>query len=220
MKPLLKVMLVLASVFATTFVVGRLLGILTVDNVRFWLEQINEIDKIYVAGTVILLLFADLVIAVPTLTITLLSGFFLSFPLGAIAAFTGVTSAAFTGYALSWRWGEKGINLLVRDETQRSDLVDAFHRNGPVMIVLSRAAPMVPEVTACMAGATRMSIWRYSLFFTISTLPYILIAAYAGSISSLENPRPAIYASLALYAVLWIGWFLFRRWSSVRIASG
>lgn len=211
MRPLIKVMLILACLFALTFVAGRMLGILTVDNVRMWLEQVNEVQKSYVAGVVILLLFADLFVAVPTLTVTLLAGYFLGFPLGAAAALVGVSSAAFTGYAISWRWGLKGINLLVRNDDHKADLKSAFHRNGPVMILLSRAAPIVPEVTACMAGATQMPIWRYSLFFALGTVPYVLIASYAGSISSVENPMPGIYAALVLYAVLWTGWYIFRR---------
>lgn len=79
------------------------------------------------------------------------------------------------------------------------------------MIMLSRAVPIVPEVTACMAGVTRMPIARYFLFFFLSTVPYVVIAAYAGSISSIESPQPAIFAALFLYAVLWVGWFIFRR---------
>ncbi len=52
---------------------------------------------------------------------------------------------------------------------------------------------------------------RYFLFFALSTLSYVVVAAFAGSISSVESPQPAIYATFFLYAVLWIGWFLFRR---------
>ena len=211
MRPLLKVMLVLVCIFGSTFIIGRLLGVLTVENVRTWLAWANEIEPAYVIATVIVLLFADLFVAVPTLTITLLSGYFLGFPAGALAAVAGMSCAAFTGYALSWRWGEKGIDLLIKDASQKAALKSEFQRSGPVMIVLSRAAPMIPEVTACMAGATGMAIWRYGLFFSISTVPYALIAAYAGSISSLEDPRPAIFASLFLYAVLWSCWFMFRR---------
>ncbi len=211
MRSLLKVMLVLACIFASTFIIGRIFGILTVENIRLFLEHVNEIEKLYVIVAVISLLFADLFVAIPTLTITLLAGYFLGFPIGAATAFVGVTCAALTGYALSWRWGEKGIRILVKDETQRAELTSAFQNNGPIMIMLSRAAPIVPEVTACMAGATRMTLSRYAIFFSLSSLPYVLIAAYAGSISSIDDPKPAIYASLFLYAVLWISWYLFRK---------
>lgn len=211
MKPLLKVMFTLALIFASTFVLGRVLGILTVENVRYWLTEAQTIDPIWVVGTVILLLFIDLFVAVPTLTITILAGFFLGFPIGAGAAFTGMMLAAICGYGLSWKWGDSIVKFLVKEESAREEMIDAFQKSGPMMIMLSRAAPIVPEVTACMAGVTRMSIARYFLFFALSTLPYIMVAAYAGSISSVECPQPAIYASLFLYAILWIGWFIFRR---------
>ena len=215
MRPLITVMVILACIFASTFIIGRAAGILTADNVRLWLEQIHQTDAIYVMVAVIVLLFADLFVAVPTLTITILAGYFLGFGLGASTAFLGVSAAAFSGYALCRRWGERGIALVVRDETERRDLEASFQTSGPVMILLSRAAPILPEVTACMAGATRMPLLRYAAFFSIGTLPYVLIAAYAGSISSLEDPRPAIYTALFLYAALWSGWFVVRRRSRI-----
>ena len=104
----------------------------------------------------------------------------------------------------------------MKDPQDRLEMGETFVRNGPVMIILSRAAPMVPEVTACMAGVTAMPYFRYAAFFTLGTLPYALIASYAGSISSLTSPQPAIYATLLLYGVLWTGWLLFRRQAKKR----
>ena len=211
MKPLIKVMLILGAVFAATFVIGRIFGILTVENVKAWLEVVQSTNPAWVAGLVIGLLFIDLFVAVPTLTITLLAGFFLGFPAGMATALSGMSFAAFGGYAISLRFGESFLSFLVREEDQREDLKATFQTSGPVMILLSRAAPIAPEVTACMAGATRMPFLRYLIFFLLSTVPYVAIAAYAGSISSADSPRPAILASIFLYGVLWIGWFFFRR---------
>ncbi|MDF1607830.1 VTT domain-containing protein [Hoeflea sp. YIM 152468] len=211
MKPLIKVMLFLGTAFALTFILGRLFGLLTVENVRHWLELAGRVDPLWLAGTVVLLLFLDLFVAVPTLTITILGGFFLGFPAGAITAFAGMSLAAFSGYGISRIWGDRAVSFLVRNKDDRLDMARTFRRNGPAMIVLSRAAPIVPEVTACMAGATNMPFAQYIGYFSLSTLPYVTIASYAGSISSPQSPQPAIYAALALYAVLWIGWYLFRR---------
>lgn len=211
MKSLLKVMLTLGLIFALTFVAGRLLGILTIDNVRLWLEWAQSVNPLWVVSLVILLLYADLLMAVPTLTITILAGFFLGFPTGAAASLAGMSLAAFSGYYVSRAWGESAIALLVRDPDERRVLADTFLQSGPGMIMLSRAAPIVPEVTACIAGATGMGFARYSMFFAISTVPYVAIASYAGSISSFEDPKPAIYAVLLLNFILWSGWFLLRR---------
>ena len=209
MKPLVKVMLILGSIFALTFVAGRLFGILTVENVEIWLEQAASVDPWWLAGLVILLLFIDIFVAVPTLTITILAGYFLGFSAGAISAFAGISAAAFTGYGMSRIWGEKPISLLVRNPDEREEMRKTFQRNGPMMIMLSRAAPIVPEVTACMAGATKMSFLLYLVYFSLSTAPYVMIASYAGSVSSIDNPRPALFAVLFLYATLWIGWYFF-----------
>ena len=211
MKPLIKVMLILGALFAATFVIGRIFGILTVENVKTWLELVQNTNPSWVAALVIGLLFIDIFLAVPTLTITLLAGFFLGFPAGLATALSGMSLAAFTGYAISNRFGESFLSFLVKQEDQREDLKATFQTSGPVMILLSRAAPIVPEVTACMAGATRMPFLRYLVFFLLSSVPYAAIAAYAGSISSIDSPKPAIFATIFLYSVLWIGWFLFRR---------
>lgn len=37
------------------------------------------------------------------------------------------------------------------------------------------------------------------------------IAAYAGSVSAIDDPMPAIYAALFLYGVMWLGWMIYRR---------
>ncbi len=218
MRPLIKVMLILGAIFATTFILGRVLGILTVENVQTWLEALQAANLVWIAGLVILLLFIDLFVAVPTLTITILAGFFLGFPFGFLAGLTGMSLAAFGGYAISRLLADKAIGFLVKDEVDRTAMVETFQTSGPMMIMLSRAAPIVPEVTACMAGATRMPFLKYLVFFALSTVPYVAVASYAGSVSTIENPQPAILAIIFLYAVLWVGWFWFKR--STRTLAG
>lgn len=95
-----------------------------------------QIDPLWLAAMVIILLCVDLFVAVPTLTITLLSGFFLGFPAGAMAAFTGMSLAAFGGYVICRLWGEGPVAFLVRDEAERLEMKEAFQRNGPVMILI------------------------------------------------------------------------------------
>ncbi len=211
MKPLLKVMAILTLIFASTFILGRVFGILTVENVRWLLEEAQQVDPIYVIAAVVLLLFIDLFVAVPTLTITLLAGYFLGFPLGMASALTGTTLAVLGGYIISRRYGDRALGFLVKDENERIKMAQAFARSGPAMIMLARSAPMIPEVTACMAGVTRMPLLRYLTFYVLGTVPYVGIAAYAGSISTLSDPKPAIFAALGLYATLWIGWFIYQR---------
>ena len=123
----------------------------------------------------------------------------------------GSALAAFGGYEICRKWGENALAKVIRDPVQRGEMREAFSAHGPGMILLARAAPILPEVTACMAGINCMPLPRFSLFWSLGTLPYMAIAAYAGSISSVDDPKPAIYAALGLYAVMWTGWFVYRR---------
>lgn len=212
MKTLLRVMLTLAAIFASTFILGRVLGILTEENVRAWLELAGTLSAATVVAVVVGLLFIDLFVAVPTLTIVILGAYFLGFETGLVAAMIGSALAAFGGYAICRTWGESALAKVVRDPDQRRDMREAFQSHGPGMILLARAAPILPEVTACMAGVTRMGLARFALLWSIGTLPYMGIAAYAGSVSTLDDPMPAIYAALGLYAVMWTGWFVYRHY--------
>lgn len=211
MKPLLKIMAALTLIFVAIFLFGQFFGLLTVEKVRGFLEAAQQVDPAYIFAAVVILLLLDIILSVPTLATTLLAGFFLGFPLGAAAAFTGLTLAMLTGYFISQKFGGRAISVLIKSETERADMAAAFARNGPAMIMLARSVPMAPEVTACMAGVTRMPLLRYLTFYTLGTLPYVGIAAYAGSISTLNDPKPAIFAALGLYAVLWIVWFVYQR---------
>jgi uncharacterized membrane protein YdjX (TVP38/TMEM64 family) len=219
MKTLLKVMLFIAAIFASTFLLGRALGILTEENVRAWLQLANTLSATTVIGVVVALLFIDLFVAVPTLTIVILGGYFLGFELGFLAAMTGSALAAFVGYAICARWGDAALARVIRDHRQRSEMHEAFDAHGSAMILLARGAPILPEVTACMAGITRMPLERFARFWAIGTVPYMAIAAYAGSVSTLDDPKPAIYAALGLYGVMWLGWFVFRRFQIRRGAD-
>lgn len=211
MKPLLKVILVLALVFTSTFLIIRMLGVLTVDDITLWLEKATAINPLYVFGFVILILAIDIFIAVPTLTTCILAGYFLGFPFGGLGASLGMMLAEAIGYWLSYLYGEKLLKIIIRNEEKRAEAKATFGQYGLAMILLSRSSPIFPEVCACMAGTTRISFPKFYLAWALNTIPYALIAAYAGSVSSPSKPKPAIYAVLGPYFVLWLAWFVFRR---------
>jgi len=211
MKHLLKIMLVVALVFASTFVIARLTGLLTVEKVEAMLTAASKVSPWYIAAITTMLLFADLFIAVPTLSIILITGFFLGPVAASSASFLGLLMAGVGGYILSDRYGDKLLTRIMKDPEQRKEAKEAFQAHGFVTILLSRALPMLPEVSACMAGLTGMKFWKFIIAWVISTAPYVMIAAYAGSISSIDNPKPAIFTAIGLMAFLWTGWFIFNR---------
>jgi len=211
MSSLIKIMLTLAAVFASTFLILSSMGWLTVEQIEAWFEAAQTISPIYVVGAVVVLLFADLLIAVPTLTIITLSGFFLGHTYGAAAAITGLMLAGLSGYGLSYCYGEKLASFIIKDKEKYDEAKALFERHGVIMILLSRAVPILPEVTACMAGMTRMPLLTFILVWAVNVVPYTLIATYAGSVSTLDNPKPAIFTAIGLTVFFWVGWLIFRK---------
>lgn len=214
MKSLMKIILIIFTFFASTFVLIKFTGVLTVEQIETWLMQAKELSPVYVGLLVVLLLFADLFIAVPTLTITILAGYFLGYPYGALAALLGVILAGVCGYTLSRYYGSTILGFLMKDENKRNDVIYSFKKHGVMMILLSRAMPILPETTACLSGMTRMPFSKFLVIWLISAIPYVLIAAYAGSISSIENPKPAIFAAIGISTLLWTLWFIYHRMQS------
>ena len=211
MKSLLKVFLIIATIFATTFLLIKFTGVLNIEQIENWLTQAKELSPIYVAAIVALLLFSDLFIAIPTLTVTIMSGYFLGHFYGASAALTGVLLAGICGYALSHYYGDSILGFLIKNKTERLDATRTFQKHGFVMIILSRAMPILPETTACLSGMTRLPFLKFLIAWLISSVPYILIATYAGSVSTLQNPKPAIFTAIGISIFLWLSWFFFHR---------
>ena len=211
MKHLLKVIIIIGALFALSFLLLKTTGILSVEQIKMWFVEAKELSPIYVGVIVLLLLFADLFIAIPTMTVITLSGYFLGFRYGASASIAGLILAGVSGYWLSHILGERVFDFVLRKEKARKEAKETFRKHGVVMILLSRAIPILPEVTACLAGMTKMKFSKFLLVWSLSTIPYVLILAFAGSVSSIENPKPAIYTAIAISATLWTGWYLFNK---------
>ena len=216
MQALIKIMLTLGLAFATTFFLLNATGVVTVSKIETWLTLARDADPLWVAPIIALLLFVDLIISIPTLATITLSGYFLGPVIGALAGIVGLVMAGLGGYTVSHRYGDLLLKVVVKDEAKRSDAVATFQEHGAVLILLSRASPILPEVSACMAGMTRMPLGKFLVLWLASSVPYAVIAAYAGSISSLDNPQPAIFAAIGLMSFLWISWLVVRRISHKR----
>lgn len=206
MKLLLKTALLLAAIFATTFIVIKVTGVLTVEDIESGFERLHAAPVYWIGGLVVLLLFADLFIAVPTMTVIMLAGFFLGFTNGLMFSLIGCMLAAFTGYTLSWFWGDRVLRKVENSQQKRQQMYDIFNRQGMLVLILSRAMPILPEVSACLAGICKMPFLRFVLGWSLGTIPYLLIVNYAGSISDLDNPFPAILTAIGVTGTLWLAW--------------
>jgi len=211
MKDLLKAFLIIASVFGLTFLLIKFSGLLSVEEITTYLDQSQDLSIIFIGSIITLILFADLFIAVPTLTVTILAGYFLGHFYGALFALLGVSLAGVIGYIISHYFGEKLLNLMIPNKLKQEESMKIFKKHGFVMILLSRAMPIVPETTAVLSGISKMPFLKFLSAWMISSIPYVLIATYAGSISSINDPKPAIFTAIAMSSFLWMGWYFFHK---------
>ncbi len=204
----------LAALFASTFVLLALLGGFGAEEARTLVEAVSQIDRIWVAALLMGLLFADLFVAMPTLTLCLISGFYLGPWLGGATASAGMLLAGTCGYGLSRRFGTKALRRICPDEKRLEEAVALFSKRAPLALLLCRASPILPEVSSCLAGAAKMRFSRYLAYFGMATVPYAFVAARAGSISTIDDPRPAMAAAIGISLTLWLLWWrLAARWS-------
>ena len=130
MKPLLKVLFILAACFASTFLILKMSGVLTAEQIESWLNQARALSPFYVGTLIALLLFADLFIAVPTLTIAILSGYFLGHTYGTFAALCGVIPAGICGYILGRYYGDRILRFLIKEEDKCNEAIAAFQQQS------------------------------------------------------------------------------------------
>lgn len=211
MRQLFYVALGLAGIFASTFLLLKFTGLLTIDDIKALLEIAAGTDPTYVALLIVLLLFLDLFIAMPTLTICVLAGYFLGGWWGGISATAGMMLAGTFGYLLSYYLGPGLLLKIYKKPKDLALMQRAFNNKSGSVILLCRALPILPEVVSCLAGANRMPLIRFLFYYSVATLPYGFIAAYAGSSSSLANPMPAILTVICLSLFFWFSWWLLLR---------
>lgn len=211
MKPLIIFGSALAAVFAGGFLFILLIGGFGPEDVRSFLRNQSDLKPMWAFVTFAVILCADLFMAVPTLTVCILGGHFLGGILGGLSASTGMLAAGSLGYGISRRYGTRMLARLCKDPVKLRETQELFANRGPLMLLLCRAVPILPEVSCCMAGATGMPLNRFLIYYGLATVPYAFIGAYAGAHSSFDNPTPAIVAAVGLSLILWLAWFGVRR---------
>ena len=217
MKLLIKSVLILMAIFTSTLLLIKFSGVLTVDDIKQLFETLKSQPSYILGSIIILLLLVDLFIAVPTMTVIILAGYFVGFELAVLYTFIGLLLASLTGYFLSKKYGLKMLNKLSTDQEQIEQMKELFNKHGILVLILSRAVPMLPEISACLAGTCSMSIKRFLTAWSLGTIPYLTVIAYAGSISNLDNPMPAIYAAIGITFAFWFFWMIFLKANKIKL---
>ena len=207
MKALIRLYLIIISVFVLIFLIVNLSGLLSVADIKDYLHQIADADKIKVFIVVAALLASDVFLSVPTILIVAYSGNILGFELGLLASSLGMMTSGFIAYFLCRMSGDKMLKLLIKDNQQIDEVNRIFHKMGFGMLIIARALPMLPEATCCLSGMMRFNFLKFMLYYLIGTLPYAIVLTYLGSISDLDNPYPALVGIGVVYVILYVLWF-------------
>ncbi len=207
MKSLIKLYLIIIGVFALIFALVNLTGLLSVSDIKNYLEQIQHADKLKIALIVAALLASDVFLSVPTILIVTYAGNILGFELGLLASTSGMLISGSIAYILCRLSGNKMLRILIKDKKQIDEVNSIFHRLGFGMLIIARALPMLPEATCCLSGMMKFNFIKFLGYYLLGTLPYAIVLTYLGSISSADNPYPAFIGIGIVYIILYLLWF-------------
>lgn len=203
MKDLIKIAVILALAFASTFIIIKSTGLITEEGVSAFLEQAKSINPWWLAALVVGLLLIDLLIAVPTMTTILFAGFLMGPIYGGLASATGLMLLGVTGYGMGYRIGRPVLMRLFKDEKRLPEIETAFARNDLLLLFVCQAMPILPELSCTLAGIARTRFPRFLFGYAVGVVPFAFIVAYAGSISTLSNPSPAIFGVSVILLLFW-----------------
>ena len=214
MKSLIKLYLIIIGVFALIFALVNLTGLLSVADIKAYLEQIQQAGKIKIFLIVAVLLASDVFLSVPTILIVTYAGHILGFGWGLLASTTGMLTSGIIAYLLCLFSGNKMLSVLIKDKKQIDEVNSIFHRMGFGMLVIARALPMLPEATCCLSGMMKFNFFKFLIYYLAGTFPYAIVLTYLGSVSSANNPYPAFIGIGVVYVVLYLLWFFKLRYNN------
>ena len=114
----------------------------------------------------------------------------------------GLLMAGLTAYFLAKTFSRKGSHFICSDQ-ELNEYSDFFNKWGGLAIIISRALPILPEVTSLMAGFTKMNFKKYFSSLFLGSAAVSLLYSWIGS-SSAEEPFWGIAIAVAIPLVLWI----------------
>lgn len=206
MKDILKIAVVLALAFASTFFLVQWSGLIPEAGVVAWLEGLQAIDPWWLVAGVIVLLLLDLLVAIPTMTTILLAGWLLGPLAGGLAASAGLMLMGCAAYGMGRGLGRPVLARMFREPDRLAAIEAAFSRHDMLVLVVCQALPILPELSATLAGIARMPLRRFLPGYAAGVVPFAFIVVAGGAASSPDDLRPAILTAIATSATLLVLW--------------
>lgn len=177
MADLLKLAVILATAFASTFLVIQGFGLMPEEGVVAWLEGLRSIHPLWLMAGIIALLMLDLLVAVPTMVTILLAGWLLGPWLGGAVSSLGLMAMGGTGYLIGRNAGRAALGRFLKDDRRLEGIKAAFARNDLLTLVVCQALPILPELSATLAGIARTPPLRFAFGYGLASFPSLSVVA-------------------------------------------
>ena len=164
---------------------------------REWLQGLGA----WAWAAAIGLLISDLFLPVPATPVMSALGFVYGVGLGGLIGAAGAFLSGTLAYVLCRSLGERAA-LRILGEKDLEKGRHLFSSAGGWIIALSRWLPILPEVTSCLAGLTRMPAGRFFASLACGCLPMAFAFAWIGA-QGKNSPGLAIGLSAALPVLFW-----------------
>jgi len=151
-------------------------------QVKSWLDP--PPTPLEIAGLTVAVLATDIFLPVPSSLVSTLAGSQLGALLATLASWLGMTLGAASGFLLARRFGRPAALWFSRaDDLARVELLN--ERWGLMLLVVTRAVPVLAEASVLLVGLTRLS-WRpFLIAVSLSNLgiaaAYSLLGSWAQS---------------------------------------
>lgn len=194
------IFLAVCVVFSIPFLIwgGKFEDWFTGEAAIAWIRSCGAWGGLAVIG----LLISDLFLPIPATPVMSAAGYVYGVWLGGLFSFTGSFLAGMLGYGLCRGLG-RSVAVRLAGERDLAANEEAFRRNGPWLVALSRWMPLLPEVISSLAGLARMPFATFALALACGSLPLGFVYAAIGA-SGQEHPRLALALSVFVPPLLWL----------------
>ena len=130
----------------------------------------------------VLLLSSDVLLPIPSSFVSAGAVSLLGAAEGSVTIIVGMTGSAWLGYALG-RFGGEPLTRRLAGERELVRARRLMSRYGSWVLLMCRGVPVVAEASTLLAGATRLSAWRFAL---VTGLGNVGIACAYAAISLMQ----------------------------------
>ena len=198
MKKLLAISFVPGAVMALLFLIWGDYFETILNPTDF--NQKYEVHQAWVFA--IVLMVSDLFLPIPASAVMSAIGSKYGMLIGFIINFSGLILAGFVAYFSAILFSRKGSSFIC-SEKEIEEYSKFFNKYGGISVIVSRALPILPEVTSLMAGFSRMNFKQYCTSLVLGSAPVALLYSWIGSSMSKE-PVWGIAIAVSIPLLLWL----------------